>query len=194
MNDIIIRPARPEDADAFLAIYAPYVEHTAITFECEVPSPEEFSGRVRRTLERYPYLAAERDGVVLGYAYAGPFNPRAAYDWSAEVSIYVARGQRRGGIGRRLYEALEACLRAQGILNLCACIAYPEEDDEYLTKDSVLFHTRLGFRMVGQFHDCGCKFGRWYHMVWMEKLVGPHGPDQPPVKPFPQVRQTVFGG
>lgn len=182
-----VRPAAPEDAAALLEIYAPYVERTAVTFEYAVPSVEDFAGRVARTLERYPYLAAEAEGRILGYACAGPFKERAAYDWAVETSVYVRQDERRRGIGRRLYEALERCLAAQGVLNLNACIACPEEPDEYLTRDSVEFHRRLGWRLVGEFRRCGCKFGRWYNMVWMERHIGPHLPDPPPVRPFPQL-------
>ena len=89
------------------------------------------------------------------------------------------------GIGRALYEALEKVSRAQNILNLNACIGYPEADDEYLTGNSVQFHGHMGYRMVGEFHKCGYKFGRWYNMVWMEKLLGEHGENPKEVIPFP---------
>lgn len=186
-NCIRIRPAAEEDAAAILAIYAPYVTETAITFEYQVPSLEEFAGRIRRILQKYPYLVAEREGEIVGYAYASPFHERAAYSWCAETTIYVKRDLRRMGVGRQLYDALEHALKAQGILNLNACIAYPEPEDQYLTQDSVRFHQHLGYTMVGQFHQCGYKFGRWYHMVWMEKLVGAHLEQQPPVRSFEQV-------
>lgn len=182
-----IRTARIEDAPALAAIYAPYVEKTAITFEYTPPAQEEFASRIRHTLERYPYLVAESEEGILGYAYAGAFHSRAAYDWAAEVSIYIRMDARRAGIGRQLYTALEAALKKQGILNANACIAYPEKEDAYLTKDSVRFHEKLGYRLVGQFHQCGYKFGRWYHMVWMEKLLGVHRSPPPPILPFRQV-------
>ena len=86
----------------------------------------------------------------------------------------VSPAAQKQGLGRRLYEALEARLRDMGFLNLYACIGYPEEEDEYLTRNSAEFHAHLGFRKVGEFHLCGYKFGRWYHMIWMEKLVGEH--------------------
>lgn len=124
-----IRAATPDDAEALLAIYAPYVRDTAITFEYEVPSREEFAGRIAATLARYPYLAAEREGRAEGYAYVSPFSERAAYGWSVETSIYVDRSLRRGGVGRALYEALEASLRAMGILNANACIGVPRAED-----------------------------------------------------------------
>lgn len=193
-GNLIVRPAAPEDAAALLEIYAPYVEKTAVTFEYAVPSAEAFAGRVARTLERYPYLAAEAEGRILGYAYAGPFKERAAYDWAVETTVYVREGERRRGIGRRLYEVLEGCLAAQGILNVNACIACPEREDEYLTRDSVDFHRRLGWRLAGEFRQCGCKFGRWYNMVWMEKHIGEHREDPPPVRPFPEILHAGLSG
>lgn len=193
-GNLIVRPAAPEDTAALLEIYAPYVEKTAVTFEYAVPSAEAFAGRVARTLERYPYLAAEAEGRILGYAYAGPFKERAAYDWAVETTVYVREGERRRGIGRRLYEVLEGCLAAQGILNVNACIACPEREDEYLTRDSVDFHRRLGWRLAGEFRQCGCKFGRWYNMVWMEKHIGEHREDPPPVRPFPEILHAGLSG
>ncbi|MDO4292235.1 MAG: GNAT family N-acetyltransferase [Eubacteriales bacterium] len=183
-TEIRIRTAGPGDAEELLQIYAPYVERTAVTFEYEVPGVLEFAARIRHTLERYPYLAAELDGRLVGYAYAGPFHERAAYDWAVETSIYVEKNRRGEGIGRQLYDALEKALLAQHILNLNACIAYPEKEDEYLTRDSVRFHDRLGYRTVGEFHQCGYKFGRWYNMVWMEKHIGEHTAAPLPVVPF----------
>ena len=178
---IRIRPAKPEDAEKLLAIYAPYVEQTAITFEYEVPTVEEFRERIHNTLKKYPYLVAEQDGEPVGYAYVGPFHDRPAYDWAVETSIYVDQNKKRMGIGKKLHEALEEELRNRGFLNMNACIAYPAQEDEYLTRNSVEFHAHLGYRMVGQFHQCGYKFHRWYDMVWMEKLIGEHTADQQPV-------------
>lgn len=174
MDDICVRAAKESDAKALLDIYAPYVAKTAITFEYEVPSVEEFKERIANTLKRYPYLVAEIDGVPVGYAYAGTLKNRAAYDWAVETSIYVSMDKKRCGIGRRLYEELEKRLREQNILNLYACIAYPETEDKYLTKDSVFFHQKCGYVPAGEFHRCGYKFGRWYNMVWMEKCIGEH--------------------
>ncbi|MCI8971408.1 MAG: N-acetyltransferase [Oscillibacter sp.] len=185
----VIRTAAAEDAAALLNIYAWYVEHTAITFEYTVPSPAEFRRRISRTLEAYPWLCAEQDGKLLGYAYAGPFAERAAYGWAAEVSIYLAREARGQGLGRRLYEALEACLKAMGVLNLYAKAAYPQADDEYLTRNSVEFHRHLGYRTAGEYIACGCKFGRWYNLACMEKCIGAHRENPAPVRPYSEVKR-----
>ncbi|USF25876.1 Phosphinothricin N-acetyltransferase [Firmicutes bacterium ASF500] len=185
MDGIQIRTASVEDAAELLELYSHYVRRTAISFEWEIPTLEEFQGRVRRTLEQYPYLIAHQGGKLLGYAYAGPFVGRAAYGWSAELTIYLAPESAKRGIGRALYEALERALAEMGVCNLYACVGVPaEEEDEYLTFNSAQFHAHMGFVQCGEFHRCGCKFGRWYSMVWMEKLIGPHSPGQSPVRPF----------
>ena len=173
---IMIRNATKEDAENLLAIYSFYVKNTAISFEYDVPSLAEFQERIVRTLEKYPYLVLEEKGVILGYAYAGVFKNRAAYDRCCEVSIYVERHAKGRGYGRKLYEALEAALKKRGVLNLYACIADPTIEDEYLTRNSEQFHRRLGYTKVGQCHNCGYKFNRWYNMIWMEKIIGDHKP------------------
>ena len=191
-HKIEIRSAQAQDVDALLAIYAPYVEQTAITFEYQVPSREEFLRRMQHTLEFFPFLVAQVDGCVLGYAYAGSFKDRPAYQWAVETSIYVQMDCRRMGIGRALYAALEPALAEQGILNVNACIAYPPQPDPYLTQDSVLFHRRLGYEVIGEFHQCGFKFDRWYNMVWMEKHIGPHSSSPAIPKPFSATDRNGF--
>ena len=181
MENIIIRSVTPDDAESLVGIYRFYVEHTAITFEYDVPSVDEFRRRIENTLRKYPYLAAEHCGKLVGYAYAGAFVGRAAYDWCAELSIYLDHSFTGKGLGRTLYEALFRKLKDMGILNLYACIGYPEEDDKYLTHNSIEFHKHLGFETVGRFNSCGYKFGRWYHMAWLEKIIGDHTENQPHV-------------
>lgn len=183
-NPIQIRIATLDDAQQILNIYAYYVLHTAITYEYDVPSIEEFRGRMENTLKRYPYFVAEQDGMILGYAYANPFHVRAAYDWSAEVTIYLSKEAKKCGLGRKMYEVLEAALKKMGILNLYACIGYPEVEDEYLDYNSARFHEHLGYVKIGEFHKCGYKFGRWYHMIWMEKIIGEHKDEQAPVRNY----------
>ena len=179
---IVVRRAVMADAEPIAEIYDYYVKNTAITFEYESPSAEEFKKRMELTMRRYPYLVIEKDGVVKGYAYAGPLVARAAYDWSCEMTVYVDRDARKSGLGRRLYEALETELRKMGIQNLYARVAYPETEDEYLTANSADFHAHLGFVKAGEFHKCGYKFGRWYNIIWMEKIIGRHGDDHEQVK------------
>ena len=175
---IIVRDATVDDAPALLEIYDYYVRRTAVTFDYETPSLERFIAKMRSVTERYPYLVVLDDDGIAGYAYAGPFVGRAAYDWACEVTIYLAPEKRKKGLGRLLYRALEAALGEMGILNLYACIGCPRENDEYLTTNSVDFHAHLGYSTVGRFSRCGYKFGHWYDMVWMEKIIGTH-PQQP---------------
>lgn len=181
-----LRIATPDDAAGLLAIYAPYVRTTSITFEYEVPTVREFARRIAGTLERYPYLVAcDADGTALGYAYTGAFHARAAYDWAVETSIYVARGARGRHVGRLLHEGLEQTCRLMGIRNLEACIAWPDEGG------SVGFHERMGYRMVGRFEGCGYKLGAWRDMVWMEKHIAAHGDAPEPLRAFPTVREEA---
>lgn len=189
MTTITIRTAALDDAAALLAIYAPYVEQTAITFEYEVPSLEEFRGRIAHTLRRYPYLVAEENGEILGYAYTGPFGERAAYSWAVETSIYLRQDIRGRGLGKRLYQALEDVSRAQHMQSLYACIAYPDADDAHLSGNSVAFHAHLGYTTVGRFPHCGYKFGTWYNMTWMEKTLGDHAVPPAAFVPFPELSE-----
>ena len=180
-QNVQIRVATAADVAALLQIYAPYVQKTAITFDYEVPTLAEFTEKITGLLKKYPVLVAEIEKEIVGYAYADTFKNKQAYDWAVETTIYIAKDCKKMGIGRLLYDELERLLKAQNIVNLNACIAYPEKEDEYLTKDSVRFHEKLGYRMVGEFRQCGYKFNRWYHMVWMEKHIGEHITCQPKV-------------
>ena len=177
-----IRTVTPADASQLLRIYAPYVENTSITFEYEVPSVEDFTGRICHTLEKYPYLAAEEGNVILGYAYASAFKERAAYNWSVETSIYVKSGMGHRGIGTALYQALEKVLAMQNICNLCACIAYPNPA-------SISFHEGFGYKTVAHFHASGFKQNEWRDMIWMEKELCPHTIPPRPFIPFHELPQ-----
>ena len=183
-----VRNAAMEDAARILEIYDYYVKNTAITVEYNTPSLNEFQSRMERTMGRYPYLVILEDGHIQGYAYAGPFVGRAAYDWCCELTVYLDQSARKQGLGRAIYEALEQVLREMGILNLYVCIGYPEHDDEYLTASSADFHAHLGFVKVGEFHKRGYKFDRWYNMIWMEKIIGGHGMNQRPITPCPALK------
>lgn len=191
MNDldqaVRIRTAAVSDAEAILAIYTPYIQKTAITFDCEVPRLEEFRERIACTLKYHAYLIAERDGEILGYAYASPFIGRTAADRSAAVSIYLREDARGQGLGRKLYQTLEDISRAQNILNLNASITVSEDGDPYVTRNSADFHAHLGYRQAAEFHKCAYKFGRWYDLIWMEKFIGPHTDAPAPMIPFPDL-------
>ncbi len=182
---MLIRPATVADAGAMLAIYDYYVRETAVSFAYQPPTEAEIARRMAAVMEKYPYLALEEDGRIIGYAYAGVFKARAAYDWAVETTIYLHRDVRGRGYGRALYTALEDALRAQGVLNAYACISWTDREDEYLTQASPRFHERLGYRLCGTFRKCGYKFGRWYDMIWMEKMLGEH-PDAPRPVAWPE--------
>ncbi len=189
---LTIRMAKEEDARDLLDIYTPYVTDTAITFEYEVPSVEEFADRIRTTKQKYPYLLAVSEDTILGYAYASPFKARSAYDWAAETTIYLRPECQGKGIGKQLYFALEDMLKQQNILNLNACIAYTSAPDAFLTNASALFHEHLGYRKVGHFTQCGYKFGTWYDMIWMEKLLGEHSNKPLPVIPITKLPEPAL--
>ena len=142
MNEIKIKIASPSDAELLLGIYAPYIRETAVTFEYIVPSVEEFAQRISHTLEKYPYLMAVKNGEILGYVYAGPLHPRAAYAWSVETSIYVKKDKKQLGVGRILYDALEQVLKA-GLTSASGRARRPWEFIVVRDKDSFL-HTNLG--------------------------------------------------
>ena len=175
---VLIRDAVASDAGRLLEIFTWYVKHTAISYAYDPPSLAEFEGMIRTVTEKYPFLVAEVDGVVTGYAFAHAFVGRTAYSWSSELTIYLDRDFRRCGLGKLLYEELERRLKQMGIQNLYACIAYPRVPDEFLDTNSADFHAHMGFTQAGIFHLCAYKFGRWYDMIWMEKLIGEHKTDE----------------
>ncbi len=184
-NDtIVIRPAQVNDAKKLLDIYSPYILNTAVTFEYDVPSTEQFKERILSITQKYPYILAQCGDEILGYAYASEFKSRAAYSCSAEVSIYVKQERRHMGTGKKLYTALENILRAQNICNLYACIASPKTPDKYLDKNSINFHKAVGYSTVGEFHNCAYKFGIWYNMVFMEKFINNHSENRADLIPI----------
>lgn len=190
--DITLRAATVSDAAELLDIYAYYVNNTAITFEYDVPSADEFAERIANTLKKYPYIVAECDGKAVGYAYAAPFKARAAYDWAVETSIYVQQGLTHCGIGETLHNTLESALKAMGVLNMNACIAFPDKPDIHLDDNSARFHEHIGYRTVGEFSKCGYKFDNWYNMMWMEKHIGEHCANPPKIKPFCDICGKFF--
>ena len=178
---MLIKLATVEDAEAILAIYAPYVRNTAITFEYDVPDIGEFRTRIESTLKNYPYLVAVEDGRIVGYAYAGAFRKRAAYQHSAEMSIYLDEQHRQHGIGRLLYQELEKRLLEQNVFSVYAGVTTSDrENDAFVTDASIRFHEKTGYTKIGEYHLCGYKFGQWYNVAWFEKALGirPGKPNQ----------------
>lgn len=165
---MIIRPVKQTDATDILAIYAPYVTDTAITFETEIPTLEEFSKRIEKIQKDYPYLVCEIDGKVVGYAYASKHRERAAYQYSVEVSVYVAQDYHRKGIGKALYEHLFAALEDYNYYSAYAGITLPSEK-------SIGIHKAFGFTEVGIYHKIGYKDGKWLDVIWLEKQLKDYG-------------------
>ncbi|HUK37467.1 MAG TPA: arsinothricin resistance N-acetyltransferase ArsN1 family B [Vicinamibacterales bacterium] len=163
-RSLAIRQATSSDADALVAIYAPYVETTPVSFETVVPGAEEFAGRIAKSLTKWQYLVAERDGEIAGYAYGSMHRERAAYRYAVEVSAYVAPRFHRQGIGRALYRQLFEDLTALGYCTAFAGITVPNEA-------SVGLHRSVGFEPIGVFRNIGWKFDRWHDVAWMQRRL-----------------------
>lgn len=169
-----LRLATEDDAASCLAIYGPVVENTAISFELEPPSLEEMRRRIRATVERTPWLVAGGEAATWGYAYAGPFRARPAYQWTTEATVYVDAGHQGKGVGRALYAGLLAMLRTAGYRSVVGGITLPN-------RASVALHESLGFQKVGAVKAAGWKLGAWHDVgFWQIELRGDEGPDGPP--------------
>ncbi|MEH2107018.1 arsinothricin resistance N-acetyltransferase ArsN1 family B [Nostoc sp.] len=156
-----IRLANESDALEMLAIYAPVVRETSISFEIEPPSKTEFEGRINNYQQQMPWLVCEINGKLLGYAYATPYRTRAAYQWSVESSVYVDVESRRKGVAKALYTSLFGLLQLQGFYNVFAAIALPNPA-------SVAMHEAVGFSPVGVFYRVGYKFNEWHNVGWWQ--------------------------
>ena len=190
--NLLIRIAKEDDAEKLLKIYSYYVKNTAITFEQKVPSLEEFSNRIKETLINYPYLVAIVDGKIIGYIYASRFRTRESYICSAATSIYIEKSYQRKGIGKKLYSELCNILLKQNITNVYAGAADPIEEDEYLTHNSEYFHKSMGFEIVAKYNKCAIKFGKWYNLIEMEKIIGEHSNQQKDFIPFKSLEKNLF--
>jgi len=161
---LTIRQATEADAPALLAIYGPFIDGTAVSFETTMPPAQDFAGRIRKSLDRWQWLVAERDGSVAGYAYGSSHRERAAYRWSVEVSAYVDARFHRQGIGRALYLRLFEDLASRGYCSAFAGITLPNDA-------SIALHASLGFEPIGVFRNIGWKFGRWHDVAWMQRRL-----------------------
>ena len=178
-----IRLATEADAAQMLAIYAPSVRESPVSFEVQLPSEAEFQTRVTATLASLPWLVCEADGVVLGYAYAALHSPRQAYQWSADCSVYVHAGHRGRSVGRALYASLFAGLRALGYYNVYAGITLPNAP-------SVALHEALGFVPVGVYRSVGYKMGAWHDVGWWDLTLREHGPVEAAPRPLGDIVGT----
>jgi phosphinothricin acetyltransferase len=177
---MVIRDADPRrDGAACAAIYAPSVTHGATSFEDVPPDGAELARRIEAISARYPWLVAEDDGQVVGYAYGSPHRERAAYRWAVDAAVYVGEGQRGRGVGKSLYGTLFDLLARQGFRTVCAGVTLPNEA-------SVALHESCGFKPVGVYRRIGYKLGRWHDVGWWQ-LDLPGGGD-PPAEPGPPVR------
>lgn len=167
--ELSLRSASVDDTDTLLAIYRPYVERSSATLEDDVPTREEFAERIRGTLAEFPYIVCEKDGKVVGYAYAHKYKQRIGYRFCAELSVYVAEDCRGAGVGRRLYGALIELLENMRYTNLYGIVTDPNPG-------SFALHAAFGFRETGREHLSGVKFGEWHDVVLFEKLIAPHEP------------------
>lgn len=170
-----IRFASEQDAPALLAIYEKYIP-TAVTFETELPTAEDFAGRIRSITAMYPYLVLEEDRRAVGYAYAHRARERAAYDWYVELSVYLDPAYTGRGLGKTLYTLLMDLLAMQGIRTVMGCVTLPNPASEAL-------HAALGFRLAGISPKAGYKDGMWHDVAWYEKPLGDYPVPPPPVLP-----------
>ena len=167
----VIRLASAVDAPAIHQIYLPIVRDTHISFEQIAPTPREIAARIEKTLSQYPWLVCELDGQLTGYSYASAFRSRAAYQWTAETTVYIHADFQRRGVARALYSSLMAILREQGYCSAIGVIALPNAG-------SIRAHEALGFRKVGVFENAGYKASAWRDTGWWQLALRP-APSQP---------------
>ncbi|MCC8108568.1 MAG: N-acetyltransferase family protein [Planctomycetes bacterium] len=170
-----IRFATPADSRAILDIYARYID-TTITFEYTLPALEEFTARIVAVTTFYPYLVYEEDGRILGYAYAHRFMERAAYQWGAEWSAYLAPAATGKGLGKKFYAVLAGILALQGVRTVYGIVTIPNEKSQAL-------HQSLGFTQAGYYRNAGYKNGTWCDVAWFEKTIGDYAAAPAPVVP-----------
>jgi phosphinothricin acetyltransferase len=158
---LIIRLTNENDAPGILAIYAPYISSTSLTFETEVPDINSFKERINTYLVNWPWLVCEIDGMIAGYAYAARYRERKAYQWGTEISVYIHDDHQRKGIARALYTAVIEILKKQGFRNAYAVINLPNDR-------SVAFHESLGFKYFATYENVGYKLGKWKNVGWWQ--------------------------
>ena len=179
MKKYTIRLIQETDAEEILGIYEPYIRETAITFECETPSVEEFRNRMKEISADYPYIVCLLNEKIVGFAYAYRQRERTAYQWNVELSVYIDQAHLRCGIGKTLYGTLIEILKLQNVRNVYGAVIYPNENSERL-------HEHFGFKKLGVYHSTGYKGGAWRDVMWFEKTIGDY--DLEP-KPFVSIKE-----
>lgn len=185
MSTVHFRRATEDDVVSILAIYAPYVTDSAITFEYDVPSEEEFRQRIRTISAEYPYFVCESDGQIIGYAYAHRHMERAAYQWNAEISIYIRQGFTGKGFGKTMCQTLIDLLRLQGIRNVFSCVTIPNERSAHL-------HHSMEFSTEGIFQNAGYKCGKWQTIAWFRKNIAPYTNEPAPFLPISRIDRQLI--
>lgn len=185
MSTVHFRRATEDDVVSILAIYAPYVTDSAITFEYDVPSEEEFRQRIRTISAEYPYFVCESDGQIIGYAYAHRHMERAAYQWNAEISIYIRQGFTGKGLGKTMCQTLIDLLRLQGIRNVFSCVTIPNERSAHL-------HHSMEFSTEGIFQNAGYKCGKWQTIAWFRKNIAPYTNEPAPFLPISRIDRQLI--
>jgi L-amino acid N-acyltransferase YncA len=175
-----VRVATEEDAEAILAIYVPIVRDTAISFEDDVPTVEEMRRRIRETLVNYPWFVAEEDGELLGYGYAGPLRTRAAYRWSAEVSMYVRPDVQHTGVGTSIGMKITQALLRMGVVTLFGGTTLPNPAGEGI-------YLKSGFEQSGVWRTAGFKQGKWHDVGWYQRSIRDAEGEPPPFVPFSEL-------
>lgn len=171
-----IRFATPGDGPALRRVYAQYID-TPVTFECTLPTEAEFTGRIAGLSGEYPYLLCEENGQPVGYAYAHRIRDREAYQWGAELSVFLDAGHTSRGLGKKLYRTILAILQQQGVRTAYGCVSLPNAGSEAL-------HKSFGFQLCGTFRCAGYKNGKWRDIVWFEKTIAQYTPEPAPFIPI----------
>lgn len=185
--DVTFRLAQPQDAPRILEIYRPYVEDITVSFEAETPALDVFTQRMRGIMAAYPYIVAEQGGVIIGYAYATRYHERAAYNWSAGLSVYMDGSFKAKGVGSRLYTGLMRILALQNVQSVYGLIVDSN-------KRSLAFHERMGFERIGLHHNVGYKLGEWHNVSIYERHIGSHPNPPQPFIPIPQLDAGEVAG
>lgn len=182
-----LRLATPSDAEAILAIYSPYIENTSYTFETVTPTVEEFTDRMAKYLEKWPWLVCEVNGKLAGYAYASRYRERTGYQWCAECSVYIHDDFQQMGIGKKLYTALFLILAKQGYRNVYAVINLPNEK-------SIVFHESMGFAWFATYENVGYKLGRWKNVGWWRLVLNEFDHELTPPVTFKDLDKSFLTG